>query len=683
MKHKLLWLTCLLAAFLQAQAQELTVCTYNVRYDNNGDVTAGNGWTSRRTYLINFMNFQQPDLLGVQEALVGQVKDMANGLNGYGYIGVGRTDGAESGEYSAIYYRKERMVLLDWGYFWLSDTPYKPSKGFPDEGGSTSFYRIATWGKFFDRVTGTPIWHFNTHFDLDETNRQQSYYLMKQVIEEKASRTAPVIVTGDFNAEQTSGAYSLFSNSGFLYDCYSRTKQRFMNDGTSGGFNANVVEYLSNGELRRIDHIFVTRAWNVDHYGVLNPCYYATNGTATYHERKYSDHNAVVAKISLRYPENGELDTSLPPVSDGIYQISTAGELQAFSRIVNGLGGYEQDVKAKAALTGDIDLADMTDWKPIGTAAKPFQGSFDGQGHAVRNLSLSTHDSRSGFFGSTSGATIQNFSIDGNLTFQDGTGCGVVGWTEGSTVRQVHSSLNIAVPGMSSHVGGVIGSMRTGTKAIACSFNGTITETGGSTDCIGGIAGYTNENCLVENCANYGSVSFTAAGAYAGGIIGYVNNNSFAGVKNCLNVGPVRVASGTSTYGGAIGGRLRNFNSTVFQNNYWLEGSAERVSGEHTVQADEVSEAQLSSGETCYRLNGDQSSISWYQTLGMDPYPVLFADHLQVLLQDGTYVNEEDPTGIRALGSEESRRDIFNLAGQRLTEVRKGINIVGGKKVLF
>ncbi len=542
MKRRLLWLTCLLAASLQALAQELNVCTYNVRYDNNGDVTAGNGWTTRRTYLINFVNFQQPDLLGVQEALVGQVKDMANGLSGYGYIGVGRNDGAESGEYSAIYYRKERLILLDWGYFWLSDTPYQPSKGFPAEGGSTSFYRIATWGKFFDRETGTPIWHINTHLDLDETNRQQSYYLIKQVIEELASKTAPVIVTGDYNAEQTSGAYSLFSGSRFLYDCYSRTTQRFMTDGTSGGFNANVVEYLSNGELRRIDHIFVTNAWSVNHYGVLNPCYYSTTGTATYNERKYTDHNAVMAKLTLKNPEMGELDTSLPPVSDGIYQISTAGQLIAFSRIVNGMGGYEQDVRAKAALTDDIDMAGVTDWKPIGMVTNPFRGTFDGQGHAIRNLSLSTHNNRSGFFGNVSGATIQNFSIDGSLTFRDGTGCGVVGWMEGGTVRQVHSALNIAVPGVSSHIGGVIGSMRTGTKAIACSFSGSIMETGGSHDCIGGIAGYTNENCLVENCANYGTVSFTASDAFAGGIIGYVNNNSFAGVKNCLNVGSVRMA---------------------------------------------------------------------------------------------------------------------------------------------
>ena len=131
MKQRLLQLTLVLLTTFAAQAQELKVCTYNLRYKNSSDTNAGNGWNTRRTYIYNLVNFQQPDLLGVQEALPAQMSDMAGGLKGYAYIGVGRNDGANSGEYSAIFYRKESMVLLDNGDFWLSDTPYKPSKGFP------------------------------------------------------------------------------------------------------------------------------------------------------------------------------------------------------------------------------------------------------------------------------------------------------------------------------------------------------------------------------------------------------------------------------------------------------------------------------------------------------------------------------------------------------------------------
>ena len=223
MKKILLQLSFVLLVFCSAYAQELSVCSYNLRNKNSSDTNAGNGWATRRTYLINLVNFQQPDLLGVQEAISSQMTDMRNGLSAYGSIGVGRTDGVNSGEFSAIFYRKETLVLLDNGDFWLSDTPYKPSKGFPSKGGSTSYYRICTWGKFFHKPTGTVIYYFNTHLDLDETNRQQSYYLIKQKIEEIASKTAPVIISGDYNAVQTGDAYKLFYNSGFLYPI--RTKR--------------------------------------------------------------------------------------------------------------------------------------------------------------------------------------------------------------------------------------------------------------------------------------------------------------------------------------------------------------------------------------------------------------------------------------------------------------------------
>ena len=691
MKRQLLSAFLLLNVLLTF-SQELTVCTYNVRYKNSGDTEAGNGWNTRRSYLINLMNFQEPDLLGVQEAVKAQMNDILDGMQGYGYIGVGRNDGNESGEYSAIFYNKERMVLLDWGYFWLSDTPYVPSKGFPSKGGSTTYYRICTWGKFFHRASGTAVYHFNTHMDLDETNRQQSYFLIKRMIEEMGIKTAPVIVTGDYNAIQTGEAYKLFYNSGFLYDCYHRAKQKFMTNGTCPGFNAE--NYSSTGnELRRIDHIFITRAFNVEHYAVLNPCYYSTTGTATYQQRAYSDHSPVLAKLTLKSPDMTELDTSLPPVADGIYQISTAGELQAFSRLVGGLAGYEQDDAAKAVLTNDIDMDGVNDWQPIGTANAPFRGTFDGQGHAITGFYLKTYRGCGGLFGKMASASVQDFSIDGDITSHSGSGIGTVGWAEGSTISGVHSALRIAVPGVSSHIGGICGSMRAGSKIEGCSFSGTITDTAGSNDCIGGIAGYTNENCMLEDCANYGDISFTNAEAYAGGIIGYLNNTNFAGLRNCLGVGQVKLASGTPTYSGAIGGRIRNFNAGTFRNNYWLTGCADRVSGENAVEGEAVSAQRLLSGEICYRLNGDQTAIHWYQTLGEDDYPVLWDDHLGVLLRDGLYTND-DPNGIRDIEGfgesmdTEGLRDIkglkiYNMAGQRLSKLQRGINIIEGKKIIL
>ena len=104
------------------------------------------------------------------------------------------------------------------------------------------------------------------------------------------------------------------------------------------------------------------------------------------------------------------------------------------------------------------------------------------------------------------------------------------------------------------------------------------------------------------------------------------------------------------------------------------------MSGENAVEGEAVSADRLASGEICYRLNGDQTSISWYQTLGEDDYPVLLPDHLPVLLQDGTYVND-DTDGIKDLIFKQGST-VVNLAGQRLMKVQKGINIINGKKYI-
>ena len=159
---------------------------------------------------------------------------------------------------------------------------------------------------------------------------------------------------------------------------------------------------------------------------------------------------------------------------------------------------------------------------------------------------------------------------------------------------------------------------------------------------IAGIGGYSNENCLYENCANYGTIKFSNIGAYAGGICGYVNNDSFVGVNNCLNIGEVGMIEGTTpTYGGVFVGRLRSHANSKFQNNYWLAGSGAKAYGENQADASEVTPEQLLSGEVCYKLNGDQEAISWYQTLGEDEWPVLFDTHKRVWLDGTTYTNTE------------------------------------------
>ena len=684
MKKRLLQLAFVLLAVCSVHAQELFVGSYNLRYKNSSDTDAGNGWNTRRTYLINLVNFQQPDLLGVQEALPAQMTDMRNGLTEYASVGVGRNDGVNSGEYSAIFYRKETMVLLDNGDFWLSDTPNKPSKGFPSKNGSTTYYRICSWGKFFHKPTGTVIYHFNTHMDLDETNRQQSYYLIKQKVEEIASRTAPVIITGDYNAVQTEDSYKLFLNSGFLYDCYVRAKQKFITNGTCPGFNANNYSTTS-GDLRRIDHIFVTRAFNVDHYAVLNPCYYSTSGTANYYLRAYSDHSPVFAKLSIRNPEMAELTTTPPPSVDGVYQLSTPEELLSFSYIVNGIAGFKQNAAAKAVLLNDIDMNSISGWLPIGTESKPYTGTFDGQGYTIQNLTVKTGKSYSGLFGKTSGATVRNIQLNGTLTVAEWTSeHGAVGYADASTITDVHSALNITTGKANNdtrHIGGIAGSMTASSNISRCSYAGTLTDAG--TNTVGGIVGYADgTNNTITHALNSGKVQSKGAETNTGGILGYVNYAGFK-ISHCLNVGSV---SGNEGFAGQIVGRQVKAMSTLPSDLYYLESGTLSAYGSGTeatsaTGATAVNAEQLASGEICYRLNGDQKEIIWYQKLpgldtteDVDAYPVLLKTHPQVWYMDGVYTNE-GPDGIVGPTHAPSLYggEVYDLSGRKMFNSQSSI----------
>ena len=391
---------------------------------------------------------------------------------------------------------------------------------------------------------------------------------------------------------------------------------------------------------------------------------------------------------------NPDFDLGLP-IQNGMFQLASVDDLITFANIVN--NGYSG---AKAVLTEDIDMTEGEAFQAIGTSEKPFSGEFDGQNHKITNFgryqvadsegipsiikTVQLSGTGQGFIGYASNATIKNFSIDGAFEYKSGAGYGAIGWAEGSTLINIHSSLKIASVEKSTHIGGICGDMRAGSKAIRCSFSGTITDSHDTHDCIGGIGGYSNENCLYENCANYGTVTFSATNAYAGGICGYVNNDIFVGVLNCLNVGKVQISKGTPQYGGAFVGRLRAHANSKFENNYMLAGSAPNTSGENKITAETVNEEQLASGEVCYKLNGDQEAINWYQTLLVDPYPVLFDTSLVVLYdQTNGYYNENSEIGIKNVYDEQPKfQGIYNLAGQRLEKMQKGINIVNGKKVL-
>ncbi|CAF4968406.1 unnamed protein product, partial [Rotaria sp. Silwood1] len=100
------------------------VMTYNIRWDVVED--GQNQWNLRKDRLISLIRYRKPDIFGVQEALPHQMVDLRMAFPAFGWYGVGRDDGKNAGEFSAIFYRSNRFEILDNGTFWLSETPGIP-----------------------------------------------------------------------------------------------------------------------------------------------------------------------------------------------------------------------------------------------------------------------------------------------------------------------------------------------------------------------------------------------------------------------------------------------------------------------------------------------------------------------------------------------------------------------------
>ena len=257
-----LLLIALVSFSLSAQ---LLVGSYNIRYKNGGDSVNGNVWEKRCQVICDQVNFMAPEIFGTQEVLHGQLIDMLARLDGYDYIGVGRDDGKTQGEYEAIFYKRACLRLLDQGHFWLSETPDKPGLGW-----DAACVRVCSWGKFA-KMTATDdeaFFFFNLHMDhVGVVARREAAKLIVAKIREIA-HDAPVIVTGDFNVDQTNEIYSIFVESGILKDSYQAARLRFAENGTFNSFNVDL--YTSS----RIDHVFVSPGTQVDAYAVMTDGYW-------------------------------------------------------------------------------------------------------------------------------------------------------------------------------------------------------------------------------------------------------------------------------------------------------------------------------------------------------------------------------------------------------------------------
>ena len=277
---RILLVAILMVCALVVSAQDLYVGTYNIRYKNKDDSIKGNVWTKRCQVMCDQINFESPDILGMQEVLVGQLHDFQRLLDNYSSIGVGRDDGKEAGEYAAIFYKNDRVKLLDSGNFWLNETPDVPKLGW-----DAACIRICTWGKFKDLRTKKKFYFFNLHMDhVGVVARREAAKLVVSRIKEMA-QDAPVVLTGDFNVDQTDEIYGIFTHSGILKDSYENARIRFAENGT---FNSFKVETKTDS---RIDHVFVSPSFKVEAYGLRTDSYWAKG------RRNLSDHYPVFVKL--------------------------------------------------------------------------------------------------------------------------------------------------------------------------------------------------------------------------------------------------------------------------------------------------------------------------------------------------------------------------------------------------
>ncbi len=208
------------AAAAEADSRaELAVMTFNLRYASS---RPPNAWPDRRPVMRDCIRSNAPDLIGTQEGVYAQLKDLASDLPDYAYVGTGR-DGGSRGEFMAIFYRTGRFEPLEFDHFWLSDTP--------EVVGSTTWgntnRRMVTWVRFLDRNTSREFYFVNTHLDhqIQEAREKASTLIRERM--QKLKSELPILLVGDFNAAAGANkAYDILTEDQFFRDTWDLAKER-------------------------------------------------------------------------------------------------------------------------------------------------------------------------------------------------------------------------------------------------------------------------------------------------------------------------------------------------------------------------------------------------------------------------------------------------------------------------
>jgi endonuclease/exonuclease/phosphatase family metal-dependent hydrolase len=268
-----------------AEKEYIQVVTFNIRLDTPADGI--NRWEARIPVVKSYFERMAPDIVGMQEVLHRQLLDFQEILPDYSFIGTGRDDGIERGEYSPIFFRNDVFNLIDHSQFWLSETPEIPGSKSWD----AAITRIVTWAKLEHISSGKEIYFFNTHFDhRGVLARQMSTDLMSEKMAEIAGGS-PLVATGDFNIRKRSSSlggamyYNLIcgfkENNALTNTEYASMSPVSSGGATSNGFNPNwrerppyAIDYIFSNdhfmvESYRVDHVMEGDVFISDHWPVV------------------------------------------------------------------------------------------------------------------------------------------------------------------------------------------------------------------------------------------------------------------------------------------------------------------------------------------------------------------------------------------------------------------------------
>ncbi len=241
---------------LSVLSQDLKIMSYNIKLDYPKE--GKNSWTNRKPFMVNQIKFYAPDVMGVQEAMPNQMKDLDSLLTDYSFVGVGRDDGKDEGEFSAIFYNKKDLEVIDSSTFWLSQTPDKVGMGW-----DAVCNRVCTYALFQNNTTKKKFWVFNTHFDhVGKEARSKSAILILDKIKSLNTEGYPVFLTGDFNMKPNHESIDYITQT--LKDSKEVAELEFGPEGTFNGF------HFDQAVTRRIDYIFVSEDIEVNKYAVLS-----------------------------------------------------------------------------------------------------------------------------------------------------------------------------------------------------------------------------------------------------------------------------------------------------------------------------------------------------------------------------------------------------------------------------